>query len=172
MPVSMMAHLVGQVTDVMDRADAAIDLRDVYGRYLYVNDAWAARYTMTLEQVLGRTLYELGMVPATQAKQVAAEDDIVRQVGSNVQIQTYLIFGEPVKILLIRAWLTYRGVGYMVDVSYPSDPTATPDYEIAFGELAAWRLRALEQLDHIATEETGDSGFDAPGHSGGVGGIG
>jgi hypothetical protein len=123
--------------------NAAIVVRDYDGVFLYVNSVWTGRYEV---DPVGKTIPELGILSVEEGKRSVVEDNVVKEKGSLITVDTYHISGEPVKMAVVRVLLTYHSEQFQIGVLYnlgSSTMSDAEEFQYASADLLVWRLQGL-----------------------------
>lgn len=139
-------ELAGSVLDVINNKVAVVSIRDSSGAYLYVNDAYEQLTKTTRSNVLGKTLADLHIFPENDLAVLLSEDALVKKEGVLVRVDRVKAAGKPVRLLILRAYITYHNNQYLIGVTFERNNSRSDEFEITFGNLLVWRLRALDQL--------------------------
>ncbi len=143
------------VASVVDNPDAIISIRNEDGEYIFVNEAWEKAAKVTRADVLGKRLSALDVIPFHEAVRFEQEDCFVREQKNFVTNRSYTVRGEPLRVLVIRVFLRFKGQDYLVEVSIPFKPMVIENdlfqmwlgLEAAYGQLVATRLLFLNSSE-------------------------
>lgn len=143
--------LVRAVTSVVDNDAAAISIRDRSSVYLYVNPEWRKIAGITKEQVVGKRLTDLNIVPQDQAERFIEEDKKLQEEKSLVVIDNYDVRGKSMRLMAVRAFVSFNHNDYVVEVStvLKSLSKNSPAWEVwqqletVLGDLLAVRLLSM-----------------------------
>jgi PAS domain S-box-containing protein len=92
-------------TTLMDNMPTPISLKQVDGRYLYVNKVFAERRGLTLAQLKGKTSNELW--PNAPTEHMELRDEALRQTGSSIEVETESLGVDGVQRI-------YRGIKFPI----------------------------------------------------------
>jgi PAS domain S-box-containing protein len=71
--------------DVLDRAPVVIFVKDLHGRYQFVNRQWEAQFRKRREEIIGRSVHDI--YPAAQADVLLANDRRVIEAGTPLEFE-------------------------------------------------------------------------------------
>lgn len=143
--------LARAVTYIVDNDAAAISIRDQSSVYLYVNPEWRKIAGITKEQVVGKRLTDLGVVPQDQAEKFIEEDKKLQEEKSLVVIDNYDVRGKSTRLMAVRAFVNFNHNDYVVEVSTVLKNLSknSPAWEVwqrleeVLGDLLAVRLLSM-----------------------------
>ena len=100
---------------IMDSAPAAIVLKDMEGRYISCNEQWMAWNKLTLEEVFGKTAFDI--YPQEMAENLVAADHIVLTTRDKHEQEISRRFPDGItRVVLVIKYPVFDGSGDIVGV--------------------------------------------------------
>ncbi len=139
-----------RLVSILDNLGNHVYVKDLAGRYLYINRHAAAHFGLPVERLLGRT--DSDLMPASTADPIRATDQLVLKSGSPVSHEEILQDpgGEPVYFWSTKQPLVFQGETALLGVSSDISPIrrlqASERRAREFAESAAELTRLTDSL--------------------------
>ena len=84
---------VSRLTTVTQNFESLLCIRDVNGKYLHINSAWAKAFNVSTEDIVGKTDHDISIAPTISETLQAAQLEVVAQ-GKEVLVEPFRLGDE------------------------------------------------------------------------------